>query len=88
VTVRVIEVDRLAHEESGEPGERNALAGGVCEPGRELKPLRQQQGKVVEPAVTVRGTAGALQQNQEVAVAAERRRAALAAPTLKPTTRS
>ena len=51
--VGVAEVERLADEVVGEPGERHAVARRVREPAREVGALGQQQGEVVEAGVAV-----------------------------------
>ena len=59
----------------------DALAGGVGEPGREVGPLREEQGEVVEARVAVRGPrAGLLDEHEQLALTGADRRPAVVPP--------
>ncbi len=78
VTVGVVEVQRLADEVIRQPGERDALAGGVRQPAREVGALGEQQREVKEPGVAARGTGPRLlDEHEQLALCDAERGAAL-----------
>ena len=55
VPVRVAQVERFADEMIGCPDERNAILRRMVDPAREMPALGEEQRKVVEARVAVRG---------------------------------